>query len=268
MLTVGRQIEIEIIDLDYKGQGVARLDGYVIFTPGVLVGEKAIVEITQIKKSFAEANLTELLTISKQRVHDSSLLGSIELYHLSVNEQIKWQEKITRETFSKIAHIDIELDETITDDRFTYYRNKSVFHVMDEPVIKLGLYLKNYLLSETQQFVLADKVSNKFLNLINRSFIPIERNVLKHVMFRTNEKQEILITFVATKEKVKGLDLLLKRLKNEKEVVGITLNIKDNPRQILGQNSIVLYGKNEIIETLDRFELPINDRSFFQLIFQ
>jgi len=67
MLIVGNQIEIEAIDLDYKGQGVSRIDGYVIFTPGVLVGEKALVEITKVNKNFAEANLIELKTISKKR---------------------------------------------------------------------------------------------------------------------------------------------------------------------------------------------------------
>lgn len=267
MLTVGRQLTIDVIDLDYKGQGVSRIDGYVIFTPGLLVGEKAVVEITKINKSFAEADLIEILTISKKRVHDSSLLGSIELYHLDVLEQIKWQEKVTIETFKKIANLDIALNETITDQRYINYRNKSVFHVIEGPVIKLGLYLKNYLLTETQQFVLSDKVTNKFLNLINRSYLPIETNVLTHVAFRTNEKGQILITFVSKKEDVKGLDFLVKRLKNEEEVVGITLNIKDHPKHILGEQSIVLYGKNEIIETLKNYQLPINDRSFFQINF-
>jgi 23S rRNA (uracil1939-C5)-methyltransferase len=267
MLTVGRQITIDVIDLDFKGQGVSRYEGYVIFTPGLLVGEQAIVEIEKIKKSFANANIVEILKVSKKRVHDSSMLGSIELYHLNVDEQIKWQEKVTRDTFSKIAHKDVELMPTITDNRFTHYRNKSVFHVLEEPVIKVGMYLKNYLLTETQQFVLSDKVTNKFLNLINRSMIPVEKNVLKHVVFRTNEKEEILITFVSTKEEVKGLDLLVKRLSSHQEVNGITLNIKDHPKHILGSKSIVLYGTNVITQTLNQFELPINDRSFFQINF-
>lgn len=267
MLTVGRQITIEVIDLDFKGQGVSRHEGYVIFTPGLLVGEQAIVEIEKIKKSFANANIVEILKVSKKRVHDSSMLGSIELYHLNVDDQIKWQEKVTRDTFSKIAQFNVDLMPTITDQRFTHYRNKSVFHVLDEPMIKVGMYLKNYLLTETQQFVLSDKVTNKFLNLINRSMIPVEKNVLKHIVFRSNEKEEILITFVSTKEEVKGLDLLVKRLSAHEEVQGITLNIKDHQKRILGSKSIVLYGKNLIRQSLDQFELPINDRSFFQINF-
>ena len=119
MLTAGRQITIDVIDLDFKGQGVSRFDGYVIFTPGLLIGEKAIVEIEKVKKSFANATIIEILKISKDRVHDSSMLGSIELYHLSIEQQIKWQEKITKDTFSKIANINIDLMPTITDDRYT-----------------------------------------------------------------------------------------------------------------------------------------------------
>jgi 23S rRNA (uracil1939-C5)-methyltransferase len=195
------------------------------------------------------------------------MLGSIELYHLSIDEQLKWQEKVTKDTFSKISQKEIELMPTITDERYTNYRNKSVFHVLDEPVIKLGMYLINYLLPETQQFVLSDRITNKFLNLINRSMMPIERNTIKHVVFRTNEKEEILITFVSTKEKVKGLDLLVKRLSSHDEVVGITLNIKDHPKHILGSKSFVLYGKNLITQSLNKFSLPINDRSFFQINF-
>lgn len=267
MLTVGKQVKVKIIDLDYKGQGVSKIDQYVIFTPGLLEGEVALVEIVELKDRFALAQMIDLISISKHRVHDTSLLGSIELYHLSINEQIKWQERLTKETFSKIAKQDINLEHTITDDRYLHYRNKSVFHVLDEPTIKCGMYLKNYLLTETHQFVLADKLTNKFLNLINRSMIPVEQGVIKHVVFRTNENNQILITFVSTKEKVKFLDLLVKRLSEQPEVVGVTLNLKKHPKHILSKDSLVLYGKNEINFKLNQFDLTINDRSFFQINF-
>ena len=265
MLTVGKQIKVKAIDLDFKGQGVSKVDNYVIFTPGILAGEVALVEISQIKDRFAQANLIEVISISKDRVKDTSMLGSIDLYHLSIDKQIQWQERITKETFSKIANQDIVLNETITDERYVYYRNKSVFHVLEEETIKCGMYLKNYLLTETHQFILADKLTNKFLNIINRSMIPIERNVIKHVAFRTNEQNQILITFIATKEKVKYLDLLVKRLSEHEEVVGITLNIKDHPKRIFGKKSITLYKENKIIQKLNQYDLPINDRSFFQI---
>ncbi len=265
MIAIGDRIELTAIDLDYKGQGVCKPEGYVIFVPGLLPGERAIVHISRLNKRFGEGNIVKLLHISKDRTHDTSVLGSIDLYHLNNDKQIKWQVDTTKQTFKKIAHIDLEMTQTLHDNRFINYRNKSVFHVLPEPKLKLGLYKKDYTLTQTPLFILADTLTNKFVNLFNRIEAPIEEGVLKHVVFRTNEKQQILITFVALKKEVKNLDKLVEKLAREKEVVGITLNIKDNDRLILGSVSKVLYGKNKIKQQLKPFEVTINDRSFFQV---
>lgn len=265
MLTVGDMVQLSAIDLDYKGQGVCKPEGYVIFVAGLLVGETAEVQITKLNKSFGEGTILKLLKISKDRTHDTSDLGSIDLYHLHHHQQVAWQEKITKETFKKIGNIDLEITETLKDGRLINYRNKSVFHVLPEPVLKLGLYKKDYTLVQVPLFILADTLTNKFVNLINRISVPIDSDTLKHVVFRTNEKNQILITFVSVKEDVLGLDKLVDKLKRELEVVGITQNIKPNEKQILGDVSYVLYGKNEIDQALRPFDVTINDRSFFQV---
>ncbi len=265
MLTVGDMVKLTAIDLDYKGQGVCKPEGYVIFVAGLLPGECAEVIIEKLNKSFGEGSILKLLKISKDRTHDTSELGSIELYHLKHEKQIEWQEKITKDTFKKIADVDLEITKTLTDQRFVNYRNKSVFHVLPEPILKLGLYKRDYSLVQVPLFILADSITNRFVNLINRITVPIEEGVLKHVVFRSNEQNQILITFVATKKEVDGLEKLVDKLAREKEVVGITLNLKTNDRLILSDESIVLYGENEITQALKSFDVVINDRSFFQV---
>lgn len=265
MLTVGDRLTLTAIDLDYKGQGVCKPEGYVIFVAGLLPGEKAEVEIIKLKKAFGEGQLIKLLKVSKYRTHDTSKLGSIELYHLHHDKQIEWQAIMTKNTFSKIAHQDITLNQTIHDDRVINYRNKSVFHVLPGSILKLGLYQKDYSLVYVPSFVLCDSLTNRFVNLINRIQAPIETDALKHIVFRTNENQQLLITFVAIKKEVQGLKELVQKLAREKEVVGITLNLKAHDKQILGQQSIVLYGENAIKMRIHQYEVVINDRSFFQV---
>ncbi len=265
MLTVGEMIKLEAIDLDYQGQGVCKPEGYVIFVAGLLPGEVAEVMITKLKKSFGEGTILNLLKISKDRTHDTSDLGSIELYHLSNQKQIEWQEKITKETFAKICDMDLEITKTLSNRRFINYRNKSVFHVLEEPVLKLGLYKQDYTLVQVPLFILADTLTNHFVHMINRMSAPIEQGVLKHIVFRTNEKNQVLITLVSTKKEVKGLDKLVEKLARESEIIGITLNIKVNPRLILSHESYVLYGENKISQQLSTFEVDINDQSFFQV---
>ncbi len=265
ILTVGDMVELTAIDLDYKGQGVCKPEGYVIFVAGLLIGETAEIRITKLNKNFGEGAVSKLLKISKDRTHDTSELGSIELYHLKNEQQIQWQEHMTKETFKKITQLDIIIDRTLSDNRFINYRNKSVFHVLPEPVLKLGMYKKDYTLMQVPLFILADTLTNKFVNQINRMTAPIEPNVLKHVVFRTNEDNQILITFVSTKEHVGGLDKLVDKIKREKEVVGITLNLKTNHHAIIGDESTTLYGENAIKQHLKTFDVTINDRSFFQV---
>ena len=45
------KITVEITSVGMNGEGVAKVDGMVVFVPYTLQGERAIVEITQVKKA-------------------------------------------------------------------------------------------------------------------------------------------------------------------------------------------------------------------------
>ena len=266
MLTVGSIITGKVIDVDFKGQGVIKSDGYVIFAPRLLYDEVAKLKITKVKKSFCEAEVLEIIEKSKDRTRDFVNLDALDLYHMNIKKQHQWQIDITQQTLSKIADINVDIDEIIHDERDQYYRNKSVFHVINDDALRLGLYDRSKeTLIEIDHFVLSDLVTNKFLKILYDEPFCVERNKLKHVVFRTNQEGQILITFVANHPSVKGLDAVVERLKKETEVVGITLNINDSSKHILGRNSIELYNENVIIERLNSIDIPINDRSFFQI---
>jgi predicted RNA-binding protein with TRAM domain len=49
----GDTVELEIEDLGSKGDGIARVEGFVIFVPGGEVGESYDVEITSVGRKFA-----------------------------------------------------------------------------------------------------------------------------------------------------------------------------------------------------------------------
>ncbi|PSG99542.1 MAG: deoxyribonuclease [Nanohaloarchaea archaeon QH_8_44_6] len=46
-------------DLGSKGDGIARIDGFVIFVPGGEVGESYDVEVTSVGRKFAFAEIQE-----------------------------------------------------------------------------------------------------------------------------------------------------------------------------------------------------------------
>jgi len=52
-VSVGDEIVVEIIGLSKRGDGVAKVKGYVIFIPHAKIGDRVKVKITTIKPSFA-----------------------------------------------------------------------------------------------------------------------------------------------------------------------------------------------------------------------
>jgi tRNA/tmRNA/rRNA uracil-C5-methylase (TrmA/RlmC/RlmD family) len=68
VLTIGQRVTLTITDLAFGGEGVGRLEQFVVFVPFVLVGEEVEAELTEIKKQFARARLIRVLKPSAQRV--------------------------------------------------------------------------------------------------------------------------------------------------------------------------------------------------------
>ena len=67
-LKLADKITLTIHDIAFGGEGVGRMDEFVVFVPFVLVGEMVEVEITEVKKNFARAKLLRVVTPSPDRV--------------------------------------------------------------------------------------------------------------------------------------------------------------------------------------------------------
>ena len=67
-LNLGDQINLTIHDVAFGGEGVGRIEEFVIFVPFVITGETVAAEITEVKKNFARAKLLRVITPSPERV--------------------------------------------------------------------------------------------------------------------------------------------------------------------------------------------------------
>ncbi|MDO5091728.1 MAG: 23S rRNA methyltransferase [Cardiobacteriaceae bacterium] len=83
-------------DLDYRGRGVLRESGRVVFVAGALPGETVAYRITNAKKRFAEGVVTEVLQPSPERVTPPcphyARCGGCDLQHLALAAQRRWKE--------------------------------------------------------------------------------------------------------------------------------------------------------------------------------
>jgi 23S rRNA (uracil1939-C5)-methyltransferase len=67
-VTKDEELELDIESLAYGGNGVARLEGFVVFVRRGLPGDRVRARVTKVKRSHAEALATEVLLAGPQRV--------------------------------------------------------------------------------------------------------------------------------------------------------------------------------------------------------
>ncbi|HIH44734.1 MAG TPA: TRAM domain-containing protein [Candidatus Methanoperedenaceae archaeon] len=51
----GQTYDVTIEDTAKKGDGIARIEGFVIFVPGTKVGDKVTIKVNKVMKKFAVA---------------------------------------------------------------------------------------------------------------------------------------------------------------------------------------------------------------------
>jgi len=54
---LGKEYDVDIEDISRRGQGIARIQGFVIFVPDTKPNDRVRVKITRISRRFAEAEV-------------------------------------------------------------------------------------------------------------------------------------------------------------------------------------------------------------------
>ena len=68
VMTAGQRVTLTITDIAFGGEGVGRVDQFVVFVPFVAQGEQVEAELAEVKKSFARAKLIRVIQPSALRV--------------------------------------------------------------------------------------------------------------------------------------------------------------------------------------------------------
>ncbi len=106
----GQRCVLRIDDIAFGGEGVARVDGFVVFVPFVLVGETVEVELTEVKKSFARSELVRVIEPSPERVEPRcrhfGACGGCQYQHVAYETQLRLKHKQVADLFQRIGGFD------------------------------------------------------------------------------------------------------------------------------------------------------------------
>jgi 23S rRNA (uracil1939-C5)-methyltransferase len=106
-LKVGDKLSITILDVAFGGEGVGRVDDFVVFVPFVISGEEVEVEVTEVKKNFARAKLGRVLTPSPERVEPVcryfGVCGGCQYQHVAYEAQLRVKHKQISDLFQRVG---------------------------------------------------------------------------------------------------------------------------------------------------------------------
>lgn len=106
-LAPGSKVSVTIADIAFGGEGVARLEEFVIFVPFVMVGEEVEVEITEVKKRFARGKLIRVISPSPERVTPLCPYfgdcGGCQYQHIDYAAQLRIKHKQIVDLFVRIG---------------------------------------------------------------------------------------------------------------------------------------------------------------------
>jgi tRNA/tmRNA/rRNA uracil-C5-methylase (TrmA/RlmC/RlmD family) len=108
-LKTGDQITLTIHDIAFGGEGVGRIDDFVVFVPFVLVGETVAAEIAEVKKNFARAKLLRVEKPSPERVEPAcryfGACGGCQYQHVAYPAQLQLKHKQISDLFERVGKI-------------------------------------------------------------------------------------------------------------------------------------------------------------------
>lgn len=288
---VGQKLEIEIEKIVFGGEGLGRVDGFTVFVPMSVPGDKLEIDIISVKKSYARGLITRIIEPSKDRIEDLSKVSfedfdGCDFGMLKYEKQLEYKDKMLEEVLTKISGTDLEnvqVGKIIGSDEKVNYRNKTAepFFKKDG-IIQTGFYSRkshNVFLAKENllKSEIAKMIIDKFLQKVN-SFSGTKKEFkvfneinntgfLKQIMVRNNEKNEVMIIVIVNKNsQYNQLSKVLEEMYDENECIkSVYISVKTEQNNVILGKNIHLFGSQYLEEEMEELKFKIYPNSFFQI---
>lgn len=278
------ELIVNIIDNGMDGEGIAKINNFVIFIPGAIKGEKVKIIIVKVLNNFAYGKIIEIIEKSKYRVEEDcstyKRCGGCNLRHINYEETLNIKaenvKNLVDKTFGKDS---IKVENTIGMGNPYNYRNKAQYpfglNKSGEPVIGVFAERTHEIIPMQKcqiQNVVAEKIAFAIYKFVKEKEIPVynERTlegILRHVIIKVGLRtHEVMCILVVNNKKLPYESELVDMLVKQYDVKTIVKNVNDkNTNVILGDTNIVLHGDGYIYDVLGDYTFKISAKSFYQV---
>lgn len=278
--------EIDIDGLGHDGEGVGRIKGFTVFVPYGLPGDRLKIKILKVKKSYAYGKLMDIIQPSVHRVQPMCpsffKCGGCQLQHLIYSEQLKLKKQKVIDNIQRIGKIEnVVVHDVIGMKKPERYRNKAQFPVgigSGSKDIVVGFYApRSHNIIEIESCYIQHEVNDDVIGRVKEwmrkyNITPYDeltgKGLVRHIFTRVGLKSgEMMVVIITNGMKIPYKDVLIKMICGINDnIVSIVQNVNTKKTNvILGEQNIVLWGKDSIVDYIGDVKFRISPMSFYQV---
>jgi 23S rRNA (uracil1939-C5)-methyltransferase len=169
-----KKVQVKINSMAFKGYGVARMDGKVLFIPSSATGDEAWVEIIEEKKNYSMGRLIEILRPSPWRVEPPcpyfEVCGGCQWQHIAYANHGELKKEILKEILKRLGGVKEIPSITVASSPDPYdYRTRVQLKVKGET---LGYYKeRSHELVEIGHCPIAHPFVNQMIPLLRKALL-------------------------------------------------------------------------------------------------
>ena len=281
-VAIDQELELTIDSLAYGGNGVARLNGFVVFVRRGLPGDRVRARVTKVKRNHAEALATEVLEPGAARIEAPCAhypaCGGCRFQDLAYEAQLEAKSGQIRDAFTRLGGLpDPPLEEIVPAKSIFRYRNKleySFTQYDDGPTLgfhKAGRWDE---VLEIEQCWLTTDLGNAVRNAV-REWAREEgleaydqekqTGYLRHLVYREGcNTGHVLVQLVTAPGERFETGYLVEVLRRFPEVRSVHWAINDTPAEVTNLPTRLLWGDDSIEEVLCGLRFRVSPNAFLQ----
>jgi 23S rRNA (uracil1939-C5)-methyltransferase len=278
----GEEVELRIDSLAYGGNGVARLDGFVVFVRGGLPGDLVRARATKVKRGFAEATRTALVEPGPDRVpapcRHFGVCGGCRFQDYAYDRQLASKEAQVRDALERLGRFpEPPLDPIVPAVQEYGYRNKLEYSFSSgEDGLVLGFHRAGRWdeVIDVEECLLTTDVGNAIREAVKRwareeGLEPYDQETgtgyLRHLVVREGRNTgQVLVVLVTAPGERFDADFLVETLTAIPEVRSIHWAVNDRPAEVTNLPTRLLWGEESIEEELCGLRFRIRPNAFLQ----
>ncbi len=280
-VAAGDEVDLKIDALAYGGNGVARLNGFVVFVRRGLPGDVVRARVTKVRRSHAEATAVEVLEPGANRVEAPCdhfpACGGCRFQDLAYDVQVAEKASQVRDALVRLGGVaDPPLEPAVPAESQFHYRNKLEYSFApgpDGPILGFHRAGRWDEVLDIRECWLTTELGNA-LRDATRSWARehrleaydqrTQRGFLRHLVVREGRNTGQALVVLVTARGDLSEEAFVRTMTRFPEVKSVYWGVNDRPAEITTVPARLMWGEEAIEEELCGLRFRVRPNAFLQ----